>query len=174
MGSGIIVAWTCQLSAVYFSRMRLKSHTVVLIACSVLVSLHVSRALASELVREELVPIQAIIENPQAFNMRVVRLQGTINALQVIPGGGGCQGQGIHDAYVFILTDHTGELQIFDRGQCLGTAKSRLHAVKPKMTEFAAGDSVEVVIDLSLLHSPNFDARSLEGALRWIKRIPPE
>ncbi|MBX3303589.1 MAG: hypothetical protein KF693_15340 [Nitrospira sp.] len=174
MGSGIIVAWTCQFSAVYFRCMGLRRHTAVLIAYSLVVSLHVSIALATELVREEPIPIQTILANPQAFNMRVVRLQGTITTLQVIPGGGGCQGQGIHDAYVFILTDHTGELQIFDRGQCLGTAKSRLHAVKPQMTEFAAGDSVEVVIDVSLLHSPNFDARSLEGALRWIKRISPE
>jgi len=174
IGSGIIVAWTCQVLAVYFSYMRPRRHTIVLIVYSLVMSLHASIALATELVREEFVDIRAIISNPQAFNMRVVRLRGTITTLQVIPGGGGCQGQGIHDAYVVTLTDHTGELQIFDRGQCLGTAKSRLHAVKPQMTEFAAGDSVEVVIDVSLLHSPNFDARSLEGALRWIQRISPE
>ncbi|MEK7351385.1 MAG: hypothetical protein AAB177_10965 [Nitrospirota bacterium] len=132
-----------------------------------------SLAVATELVREEPIPIGDLVANPQAFNMRAVRLQGIIKTLQVIPGGGGCQVQGVHDAYAFILDDHTGELQIFDRGDCRGSATSRRQAVKPQMTEFAAGDTVEVVIDISLLYSPNFGSRSLEGALRWVKRIPP-
>ena len=152
--------------------MRPGRHTVILIAYSLFVSLHVSTALPTELVREEPIPIQMILANPQAFNMRAVRLHGMIDSLQVIPGGGGCQVQGIHDAYAFILKDDTGELQVFDRGRCRGTGKSRPHAVKPQMTEFAAGDSIEVVIDVSVIYSPNFESHTLEGALRWVKRIP--
>ena len=144
----------------------------MLIGWSLWLGLDVPCIDATELVREEPLQIRAITANPQAFNMRTVRLQGIITTLEVIPDGGGCQVQGIYDAYVFILKDDTGELQIFDRGHCHSTAKSRPHAVKPQMTEFAAGDSVEVVIDISLLYSPNFESRSLEGALRWIKRIP--
>ncbi len=151
--------------------MRLRSHTIVLIVCSVIVSLHVSIALATELVREEPIPIQTIIANPQAFNMRAVRLQGTIKSLQVIPDGGGCQTQGAYDAYVFLLDDHTGELLISDRGKCLGP-RIRQQVVKPLMTEFSAGEHVEVVIDVSVIYSPNFDSRTVEGVLRWVKRIP--
>jgi hypothetical protein len=148
-------------------------HTAILTAYSLALSLHMPMVLATELVREEPITIQTILANPQAFNMRAVRLQGVINSLQVIAGGGGCQVQGMYDAYAFILKDDTGELPIVDRGTCRGTGKSRPHAVKPQMTEFAAGDSVEVVIDVSLIYSPNFESRTLEGALRWVKRIPP-
>ena len=158
IGSGIIVAWTYQVVAVYFRRMGLRRHTVVLSAYSLVVSLDVSIALATELVREEPIPIQTILTNPQAFNMRAVRLQGTIKSLQVIPDGGGCQMQGAYDAYVFLLDDHTGELPIIDSGKCLGP-RIRRHAVKPRMTEFSAGEHVEVVIDVSVIYSPNFDSR---------------
>ncbi len=171
IGSGIIVAWTYQVLAVYFRRMGLSRHTVVLSAYSLIVSLHVPIASATELVREEPIPIQTILANPQAFNMRAVRLQGTIKSLQVISDGGGCQMQGAYDAYVFLLDDHTGELPIIDRGNCLGP-RIRRQAVKPLMTEFAAGEHVEVVIDVSVIYSPNFDSRTLEGVLRWVKRIP--
>lgn len=148
-----------------------RHHTVVLIAYSLVVSVHVSIALAAELVREEPIPIQTILANPQAFNMRAVRLQGTITSVQVIPDGGGCQMQGAYNAYVFLLDDHTGELPISDRGKCLGP-KIREQAVKPLMTDFSAGEHVEVVIDVSVIYSPNFDSRTVEGVLRWVKRIP--
>lgn len=102
--------------------------------------------------------------------MQVVRLQGIIKSLQVIPDGGGCRIHGLYDAYIFILNDHTGELPIVDRGDCQGS--TRFYSVKPQMAEFVAGDSVEVVIYVSLIYSPNFGSRSLEGTLRWVKRIP--
>ena len=69
------------------------------------------------------------------------------------------------------LDDHMGELPIIDRGNCLGP-RIRRQAVKPLMTEFSAGEHVEVVIDVSVIYSPNFDSRTLEGVLRWVKRIP--
>ncbi|UVT15464.1 MAG: hypothetical protein H8K04_16895 [Nitrospira sp.] len=151
--------------------MRPKRQTAALICYGLVLSLHVPLLLATELVREESIPIRAIIDNPQAFNMRAVRLQGTIKSLQVIPDGGGCQTQGAYDAYVFLLDDHTGELPIIDRGKCLGP-RIRRQAVKPLMTEFSAGEHIEVVIDVSVIYSPNFDSHTLEGALRWVKRIP--
>lgn len=166
-----IVVWTCHGLAVYFTYMGTTRHTVALITFSLIVSLPVSIPFATELVREEPIPIQMILANPQAFNMRAVRLQGTIKSLQVIPDGGGCQMQGAYDAYLFLLDDHTGELLIIDRGKCLGP-RIRQQVAKPLMTEFSAGEHVEVVIDVSVIYSPNFDSRTLEGVLRWVKRIP--
>ena len=136
----------------------------MLIGCSVWLWLEVPFLDATELVREEPIPIGAIIANPQAFNLRAVRLQGIVQTLERIPRAGGC---GLLDAYLFTLDDQTGQLTINDRGTCLYRSKS----VKPLMTEFAVGDTVEVVIDVSLLFSPNFESRNLEGTLRWVKRI---
>lgn len=107
---------------------------------------------------------RAILANPQAFNMRAVRLQGIIQNFQRIPRAGGC---GRLDAYLITLNDQTGELTFIDRGSCLHRSQS----VKPLMTEFAVGDNIEVVIDVSLIFSPNFDSRKVEGNLRWVKQI---
>lgn len=136
----------------------------MLIGCSLWLWLEVPFIGATELVREEPIPLREIIANPQAFNLRAVRLQGIVQTLERIPRTGGC---GLLDAYLFTLNDQTGELTIIDRGTCLHRSQS----VKPLMTEFAVGDNVEVVIDVSLLFSPNFDSRRLEGTLRWVKRI---
>lgn len=134
--------------------MRSGRQTAVVIGYSFVLSLHVPTSLATELVRKEPIPIQTILANPQAFNMRAVRLQGTITSLQVIPDGGDCQVSGMSDVYVFILNDGTGELSIFDRGTCQNMTATMRHAVKPQVAEFAAGDSIEVVVDVSLLYSP--------------------
>jgi hypothetical protein len=122
---------------------------------------------ATELVREEPIPIQSILANPQAFNLRAVRLQGVVQTLERIPHAGGCGPA--DDAYIFTLNDTTGELAIVDHGACQNEFSL---PAKPLMTDFAVGDNVEVVIDVSVLFSPNFDSRKLEGKLRWVKRIP--
>ena len=136
----------------------------MLIGCSLWLWLEAPVSDATDLVREEPIPIRAIIANPQAFNLRAVRLQGFVQTLERIPRAGGC---GLADAYLFTLNDQTGELAIIDRGTC---QNGFLLPAKPLMTDFAVGDNVEVVIDVSLLFSPNFDSRKLEGKLRWIKR----
>lgn len=137
----------------------------MLIGCSLWLWLEAPLSDATDLVREEPIPIRAIIANPQAFNLRAVRLQGIVQTLERIPHAGGC---GLADAYIFILNDQTGELAIIDRGTCQNGFSL---PAKPLMTDFAVGDNVEVVIDVSLLFSPNFDSRKLEGKLRWVKRL---
>lgn len=77
----------------------------MLIACSLWLLLEAPVSDATELVREEPIPIGAIIANPQAFNMRAVRLQGIVQTLERIPRAGGC---GLLDAYLFTLDDQTG------------------------------------------------------------------
>ncbi len=120
---------------------------------------------ATELVREEPIPIRAVISDPQAYHLRTVRLQGVVEALERIPRAGGC---GLIDAYIFTLYDMTGTLPISDLGACQNGSRS----VQPLMTGFQAGDRVEVVVIVSVLSSPNFDSRSMEANLRWIKRVP--
>lgn len=135
----------------------------MLIGCSLWLWLEASVLDATELVREEPIPIRTIIADPQAFHLRAVRLQGIVQTLERIPGAGGCRQ---FDAYHFILDDQTGRLTISDFGACHGR-----QPVKPLMTEFAVGDKVEVIIIISNLPSPNFESYSLEGTLRWVKRI---
>ena len=61
---------------------------------------------ATELVREEPIPIGEILANPQAFNMRKVRLQGIIQTLERIPQAGIiCGGLPEFDAFLFTLDD---------------------------------------------------------------------
>lgn len=173
MGSGIIVAWTCQGLAVYFFNMKLRHHITVVMAYCVVLFLHVPTISATDLVREEPIPIQTIITNPQTFNMRAVRLQGIIKTLQVFPGGDTCRVHGQYAGYAFILTDPTGELSIFDLVTCHGPGRPRFRAGKPRMTDFAVGDSVEVVVYVSVSYSPDFALHTVQGALRWVGRMPP-
>jgi hypothetical protein len=139
-----------------------RQRIAMLIGCSLCLWLEAPVLDATELVREEPIPIQTIIADPQAFNMRKVRLQGTIRTLERIPRVCGLLGE--VDAYLFILDDQTGQLPISDRGRC------PYKLVKPLMAGFAVGDSVEVVINVYLMTSPNFDSPRLEGSLRWVKR----
>ncbi len=135
----------------------------MLIGCSLCLWLEVPFLDATELVREEPIPIRSIIADPQSFHLRAVRLQGIIQTLERIPRAGGC---GLYDAYHFVLDDQTGQLTISDFGACRG-----LSPVKPAMTDFAAGDNVEVIIIISALPSPNFGSHTLEGTLRGVKRL---
>lgn len=143
--------------------MMSKRCITMLIGCSLCLWLEVPFLDATELVREEPIPIRSIIADPQSFHLRAVRLQGIIQTLERIPRAGGC---GLYDAYHFVLDDQTGQLTISDFGACRG-----LSPVKPAMTDFAAGDNVEVIIIISALPSPNFGSHTLEGTLRGVKRL---
>ena len=136
----------------------------MLIACSLWLWLEAPALDATELVREEPIPIRSIIADPQAFHLRAVRLQGIIQTLERFPRRSDCRQ---YDAYHFIIDDQTGRLTISDFEAC-----SSGGSVQPLMTEFAVGDNVEVIKIISVLPSPNFDSHTLEGRLRWIKRTP--
>lgn len=142
--------------------MLLRLRVVIFVGCC---SLWLPVLDATELVREEPIPIQSILANPQAFNLRVVRLQGVVQSLERVPLRGACGG--LDDASLFTLQDHTGQLTINDLGDCL----SEGHSVRPLMIGFSVGDRVEVVVDVFLLFSPNFASSRLEGTLRWVKRL---
>lgn len=91
--------------------MLLRLRVVIFVGCC---SLWLPVLDATELVREEPIPIQSILSNPQAFNLRVVRLQGVVQALARIPHTGGCGPA--DDSYIFTFDDTTGELAIVDHG----------------------------------------------------------
>ena len=135
----------------------------MLIGCSLCLWLEEPVSDATELVREEPIPIRSIIADPQAFHLRAVRLQGIIQTLERFPRRSDCRR---YDAYHFILDDQTGRLTISDFEAC-----SSGGSVQPLTTGFAVGDNVEVIIIISVLPSPNFDSHNLEGTLRWVKRI---
>jgi len=151
--------------------MKPRHHITVVAAYFLVMFLHVPTMSATDLVRKELIPIQTIIANPQTFNMRPVRLQGIIKTLEVIPGGDTCRVHGQYAGYVFILTDPTGELSIFDLVTCHGLGRPRVRAGKPRMTDFAVGDSVEVVVDVTASYSPDFALHTVQGVLRWVGRM---
>jgi hypothetical protein len=73
----------------------------MLIGCSLCLWLEAPVLDATELVREEPIPIQTIIADPQAFNMRKVRLQGIIQTLERIPQAGICGG---HPEFLPLMT----------------------------------------------------------------------
>ena len=143
--------------------MRTRQHIAMLIACSLWLWLDAPVSDATELVREEPIPIRSIIADPQAFHLRAVRLQGIIQTLERLPRRSDCRQ---YDSNHFILDDQTGRLTINDFEAC-----SSGGSVQPLMTGFTVGESIEVIIILSVLPSPNFDSHSLEARLRWVKRI---
>jgi len=72
-----------------------------MIGCWLWLSTVTPFAAATELVREEPISIGTILANPQAFNMRAVRLQGILQTIEHIPQAGMCK-FGHYDAY-FLL-----------------------------------------------------------------------
>lgn len=91
-----------------------------LLMCVFILSWPIARALALDPREADLVPIGTVFADPQHYNLKAVRFQGTITGITILPLQGGC---GNVDAYLFQFADETGNIEVLDEGWCLRGAK---------------------------------------------------
>ena len=128
--------------------------------CALILSWPFSQALALEPRETDLVPIGAVLADPQHYNLKSVRFQGTITRITVLPLQGGC---GNVDAYLFQFDDGTGNIEVLDEGLCL----DRWRPVSPilVLTSTKSGERISITaIVMSPSHAPELPIRAkLQG-----------
>jgi hypothetical protein len=91
-----------------------------LLMCVFILSWPIAQAFALDPREADLVPIGIVLADPQHYNLKSVRFQGTITGITILPLQGGC---GTVDGYQIQFADETGDIQIVDQGWCLLGAK---------------------------------------------------
>ena len=91
-----------------------------LLMCLFILSWPIAQALALDPREADLVPIGTVFADPQHYNLKSVRFQGTITGITILPLQGGC---GTVDGYLIQFADETGDIQVVDQGWCLLGAK---------------------------------------------------
>ena len=91
-----------------------------LLMCVFILSWPIAQALAVDPREADLVPIGTVFADPQHYNLKSVRFQGTITGITILPLQGGC---GTVDGYLIQFADETGDIQVVDQGWCLLGAK---------------------------------------------------
>ena len=113
-----------------------------------------AQVLAFESREADLVPIGTVLSDPQHYNLKSVRFQGTITGITVLPFQGGCRDV---DAYLFQLEDGTGSIAVWDEGFCPA------HSISPLLVQTSTkmGDRISVTaIVLAPSHAPGIQIRA--------------
>lgn len=127
-----------------------------LLICALILSWPLAQALSLDPREPDLVPIGTVLADPQHYNLKSVRFQGTITGITVLPRQGGC---GDVDAYLFQLEDETGSMAVLDEGLCLDLRRS----VSPilVLTSTKSGDRISIAaIVMSPSHVPAIQIRA--------------
>jgi hypothetical protein len=131
-----------------------------LLICALILSWPFAPALALDPREADLVPIGTVLADPQHYNLKSVRFQGTITGITILPLQGGC---GNVDAYLFQFADETGDIQVVDQGWCLLGAKGGPPILT--LTPAKIGDRISVTaIVMSPTTAPGIQIRAkLQG-----------
>ena len=138
---------------------------LLLLICALILNWPPANALALEPREADLVPIGTVLADPQHYNLKTVRFQGTITGMTILPLQGGC---GTIDAYLFQFEDGTGSIQIYDNGWCVGGRTS----VSPilVLTPAQIGERISVT---TIVKSPTYaPGLPIQAKLRGIGKSP--
>lgn len=131
-----------------------------LLMCVFILSWPIAQVLAVDPREADLVPIGTVFADPQHYNLKSVRFQGTITGITILPLQGGC---GTVDGYQIQFADETGDIQIVDQGWCLLGAKGGPPILT--LTPAKIGDRISVTaIVMSPTAAPGIQIRAkLQG-----------
>jgi hypothetical protein len=131
-----------------------------LLMCVFILSWPIAQALAVDPREADLVPIGIVLADPQHYNLKSVRFQGTITGITILPLQGGC---GTVDGYQIQFADETGDIQVVDQGWGLLGAKGGPPILT--LTPAKIGDRISVTaIVMSPTTAPGIQIRAkLQG-----------
>ena len=131
-----------------------------LLMCVFILSWPIAQALAVDPREADLVPIGTVFADPQHYNLKSVRFQGTITGITILSLQGGC---GTVDGYQIQFADETGDIEVFDEGWCLKGAKGGPPILT--LTPAKIGDRISVTaIVMSSTAAPGIQIRAkLQG-----------
>lgn len=127
-----------------------------LFMCVFILSWPIAQALALDPREADLVPIGIVLADPQHYNLKSVRFQGTITGITILPLQGG---YGTVDGYQIQFADETGDIPIVDQGWCLLGAKGGPPILT--LTPAKIGDRISVTaIVMSPTTTPGIQIRA--------------
>jgi hypothetical protein len=153
------------------SRVRIDLPTIILISTwlicfqSAMASDELPRSLRIPLISKERIPIGKILAHPDHYQMREIRLTGTVTAIQTdtITNRFVC---GLtHERTVLTLEDDSGQIEVIDRGAC-GKNISSLKAPMVKV-----GEQIDLLVYIRVTTNSELREPMVETTIQFLDRV---
>lgn len=120
------------------------------------------RSLRIPLVSRERIPISKVLAHPDHYQMREIRLTGTVTAIQteIITNWRICGFA--HEQTVLTLEDDSGQIEVIDRGAC-GRNTSALKAPMVKV-----GEQIDLLVTIMVTTNPDSREVASEAMIRFL------
>ncbi len=113
----------------------------------------------------ERIPIATLLAHPDRYQMRDVRITGTILAIQTetVPNRMICGSP--HERTALTLEDESGQIEVIDQGSC----GKNVGAVKAPMMK--AGEQVDLLVQIMVTKNPESRETLLETTIRFLDPV---
>lgn len=110
----------------------------------------------------ERIPIAAMLAHPDRYQMRDIRITGTVLAIQteIIPNRMICGSA--HERTTLLIEDDSGQVEILDQGAC----GKNVGALKAPMLK--TGQRIDLLVHISIPTSSGSSGSSVETTIRYI------
>jgi hypothetical protein len=113
----------------------------------------------------ERIPIERVLAHPDQYQMREIRLTGTVTAIrtEVIANPWIC-GRA-HERTTLTLEDDSGQINVIDQGAC----GKNLSALKAPMVK--VGEPVDLLVQIMVTKNAESGEAALETTIRFLDRV---
>lgn len=112
----------------------------------------------------ERIPIEKVLTHPDQYQMRVIRLAGTVTAIQTEVVNNRLTCVLPHERTTLTLEDDSGQIEVIDQEAC-GWNRSRLKAPMLKV-----GQQINLLVRINIPTSSGTASPSVETTIRYIDR----
>ncbi len=113
----------------------------------------------------ERIPIASLLAHPDRYQMRDVRITGTIIALQTDTISNRMICGSPHERTTLTLEDESGQIEVIDQGAC----GKNVGALKAPMVK--AGEQVDLLVQIMVTKNPESRETLLETTIRFLDRV---
>lgn len=117
------------------------------------------------LVSRERIPISRILAYPDQYQMREIRLTGTVKAIQTETITNRFVCGSAHERTTLLIEDDSGQIEILDQGAC----GKNVGALKAPMLK--TGQPIDLLVQIMLPTSLGSSGSSVEATIRYIDLV---
>ncbi|HRI39219.1 MAG TPA: hypothetical protein PLO50_11725, partial [Nitrospira sp.] len=113
----------------------------------------------------ERIPIASLLAHPDRYQMRDVRITGTIIALQTDTVSNRMICGSPHERTTLTLEDDSGQMEVIDQGACgknVGTLKAPM---------LKAGEQIDLLVQIMVTKNPESKEAAVETTVRFLDRV---
>ncbi len=113
----------------------------------------------------ERIPIATLLAHPDRYQMRDIRIAGTVLAIQTETVTNRMICGSVHERTVLTLEDDSGQIEVIDRGAC-GKNMSTL-----KAPMIRAGEQIDLLALIMVTTTPESQETTAEATIRFLDRV---